>query len=86
MVVETRGGEDEVARRGDVCRLELLALLARLAVGVEVGVVEEGEMACTKIHRWGDTQLQVGVEPQLTEHADVETHVPTVLVDAYYRL
>ncbi len=86
VIVEAGSSDDQVDGVGDVRSLHVLMFLGGLAIDIHVGVIAEGEMAVAKIHGRGNTQLQVGVQTQLAQHAYVETIVPAILVARYMLL
>ena len=59
---------------------QLLALLGRLAVDVNLAMIEKGEVSCAKIHRRSYAELEMCAQTEFAQHTHVETTVPTVLV------
>ena len=86
MIVEALGAVDQVERRRDIYRLHLLVLFHRRPVFHHVGVVAEGQVACTKIHGRGDTEGEIGAQSGLAQHTHMKTGIEAVLIARYHLL
>lgn len=83
VVVEARGGGDEVESRRHIGRLEILPPFGGSTVFFQQAVVAKHDVPCTEIHGGGHTQLEVGAETQFGQYAHIKTGIPAVLVGTY---
>lgn len=82
-VVQTRRAENQVERHADVDRLHVLRLHDGLSVLKLVRMVAECKVTVAEVHRRSHPEGEISAKPQLAEHANVEAHVPSVLVAGY---
>ena len=86
MVVEARCGENHVRRTRYVSRLDVLARFLGTSVGIGLAQVMEHYVARTDILHRCHTYLKMLRKACFAEHSDIDSGVPTALVDRDKRL